>query len=45
MANENNWVKILIDKLELSTTAEFCRKEVLEKIEMEGLEAVSKDIA
>jgi|TARA_B110001454_G_scaffold204077_1_gene212539 hypothetical protein len=26
MANENNWVKILIDKLELSTTAEFCRK-------------------
>ena len=26
MANENNWVKILINKLELSTTAEFCRK-------------------
>ena len=26
MANENNWVKILIDKLELSTIAEFCRK-------------------
>ena len=26
MANENNWVKILLDKLELSTTAEFCRK-------------------
>jgi hypothetical protein len=26
MVNENNWVKILIDKLELSTTAEFCRK-------------------
>jgi len=26
MTNENNWVKILIDKLELSTTAEFCRK-------------------
>ena len=26
MANENNWVKILIDKLELSSTADFCRK-------------------
>ena len=26
MANEINWVKILINKLELSTTAEFCRK-------------------
>ena len=26
MENENNWVKILINKLELSTTAEFCRK-------------------
>ena len=26
MANENNWVKILINKLELSTTADFCRK-------------------
>ena len=26
MANENNWIKILINKLELSTTAEFCRK-------------------
>jgi len=26
MENEKNWVKILIDKLELSTTAEFCRK-------------------
>ena len=26
MANENNWVKILIKKLGLSTTADFCRK-------------------
>jgi hypothetical protein len=26
MENKKNWVKILIDKLELSTTAEFCRK-------------------
>ena len=26
MSNENNWVKILIDKLELSSTADFCRK-------------------
>ena len=26
MVNENNWVKILIDKLELSSTADFCRK-------------------
>ena len=26
MANENNWIKILINKLELSTTAVFCRK-------------------
>jgi len=26
MANENNWVKILIDKLELPSTADFCRK-------------------
>ncbi len=26
MANENNWVRILIDKLELSSTADFCRK-------------------
>ena len=26
MANENNWIKILINKLDLSTTAEFCRK-------------------
>ena len=26
MANENNWVKTLIDKLELSSTADFCRK-------------------
>ena len=26
MANEDNWVKILIDKLELSSTADFCRK-------------------
>ena len=26
MANENNWVKILIDKLELSSAADFCRK-------------------
>ena len=26
MANENNWVKILINKLELSSTADFCRK-------------------
>ena len=26
MANENNWVTILIKKLGLSTTADFCRK-------------------
>ena len=26
MANENNWVKILIKKLGLSTTADFCRE-------------------
>ena len=26
MANENNWVKILINKLGLVSTAEFCRK-------------------
>ena len=26
MANENNWVKILINKLELPSTADFCRK-------------------
>ena len=26
MANENNWVKILINKLGLLSTAEFCRK-------------------
>ena len=26
MANENNWVKILINKLGLLSTADFCRK-------------------
>ena len=26
MANENNWVKILINKLGLTSTADFCRK-------------------
>ena len=26
MANENNWVKILINKLEIPSTADFCRK-------------------
>ena len=26
MANENNWVKILINKLGLPSTADFCRK-------------------
>ena len=26
MANENNWVKILINKLGLHSTADFCRK-------------------
>jgi hypothetical protein len=26
MANENNWLKILINKLGLPSTADFCRK-------------------
>ena len=39
MANENNWVKILINKLGLTSTADFCRKTDLGRALVDKLSA------
>ena len=43
MANENNWVKILINKLGLPSTADFCRKTDLGRGLVDKLSAGDND--